>query len=280
MDTFTEQLEVRQNTSKDITKLIIYLLLIFAVPGICILLGVTVNFYFIVVAVCAFFFAVYASYYLVTGLYVEYEYAVTNSNITVDKISGKRSRKRIISVDIKRFNSLAKLKDSDVSKKSYRKIFKASITPDGDDVFAAEMHLDKFGGDCLLLFSPNQKTLDAMMPHLRNNIRLELKKAGFDITKSNRQVKTDTVKTNTTKTVTTKTDTTKADTAKAVTTKVDTAKADTAKTDTAKVDTAKADTAKVDTAKADTAKTDAAKTNTAKNTNTNKSKKKKSNKKK
>ena len=136
---------------------------------------------------CAFFFAVYASYYLVTGLYVEYEYAVTNSNITIDKISGKRSRKRIISVDIKRFNTLAKLKDSDVSNKNYRKIFKASITSDGDDVYAAEMHLDKFGGDCLLLFSPNQKTIDAMMPHLRNNIRLQFKKAGIEKTKNNKQ---------------------------------------------------------------------------------------------
>ena len=187
MDTFTEQLEVRKNSNTDIIKLIVYLLLIFAVPGICILLGVTVNFYFIVVAVCAFFFAVYASYYLVTGLYVEYEYAVTNSNITIDKISGKRSRKRIISVDIKRFNTLAKLKDSDVSNKNYRKIFKASITSDGDDVYAAEMHLDKFGGECLLLFSPNQKTIDAMMPHLRNNIRLQFKKAGIEKTKNNKQ---------------------------------------------------------------------------------------------
>ena len=179
MDTFNEQLVVRKNSGKDILKVVIYLLLIFLVPGVFVLLGLSVNFYFIVVAACAFFFAIYASFYLVTGLYTEYEYAVTNSNITVDKIVGKRSRKRIISVDIKRFSTLAKLKDSDTEKKSYRKIFRASITPDGDDVFAAEMHLDKFGGECLLLFSPDQKTLEAMQPTLRNNIRLELRKSGL-----------------------------------------------------------------------------------------------------
>lgn len=192
MDTFTEQLEKRQNTGKDITKLVIYLLAIFAIPAIFILLGVTVNFYFIIVAVCAFFFCIYGSYYLVTGLYVEYEYAVTNSNITVDKILGKRTRKRIISVDLKRFNTFAKLKDTDISKKSYRKIFKASITPDGDDVYAAEMHLDKFGGECLLLFSPNQKTLDAMTPYLKNTIRIALKKNnGKKPEKSNTKTDTD-----------------------------------------------------------------------------------------
>ena len=179
MDTFTEQLEVRKNSPKDIIKTIIYLLLIFLAPGLCLLLGAVFNQYFYVVAICAFFFAVYGSYYVVTGLYTEYEYAVTNSNITIDKIIGKRSRKRIISVDIKKFSTLAKLKDCDLTKKSYRKIFGASITPNGDDVFAAEMHLDKFGGECLLLFSPNQKTLEAMLPTLRNNIRLDLRKQGL-----------------------------------------------------------------------------------------------------
>ncbi len=179
MDTFTEQLEVRKNSAKDTMKTIIYLLLIFLAPGLCLLLGVVFNQYFFVVAVCAFFFAIYGSYYVVTGLYTEYEYAVTNSNITIDKIIGKRSRKRIISIDIKRFNTLNKLKNCDLTKKSYRKIFRASITQSGDDVFAAEMHLDKFGGECLLLFSPNQKTLEAMFPNLRNSIRLELRKSGL-----------------------------------------------------------------------------------------------------
>ena len=102
MDTFTEELVVKKNTSKDIAKLVIYLLAIFTVPLIFILLGITVNGYFIIVALCAAFFAVYGSYYLVTGLYKEFEYAVTNSNITVDKVIAKRNRKRVISVDIKR----------------------------------------------------------------------------------------------------------------------------------------------------------------------------------
>lgn len=174
MDTFTEELVVKKNTSKDIVKLVVYLLAIFTVPAILILLGVTVNFYFIIVAICAAFFAVYGSYYLVTGLYKEFEYAVTNSNITVDRVIAKRSRKRVISVDIKRFNTLKKLKDSDFAKKDYRKIFKASITPDGDDVYGAEMHLEKFGGECLLLFSPGEKTLDAMKPYLKNTIKAEI----------------------------------------------------------------------------------------------------------
>ncbi len=177
MDTFVEQLVVRKNTSKHIIKLIVYILLIFLAPAFMVLLGYIWNAYFFIVAICAFLFGVYGSYYLVTGLYVEYEYAITNSNITIDKISAKRSRKRIISVDIKKFNTLRKLKDSDISGKSYKKVFEASVTPNGDDVYAAEMHLDKFGGDCLLLFSPDQKTIDAMKPFLRTNIKAELFKS-------------------------------------------------------------------------------------------------------
>lgn len=174
MDTFTEELVVKKNTHKDIAKLIAYLLGILSIPAIFILLGVTVNGYFIIVAICAAFFAIYASYYLVTGLYKEFEYAVTNSNITIDKVIAKRNRKRVISVDIKRFNTLKKFKDSDFDKKNYHKIFNASITPDGDDVYGAEMHLDKFGGECLLLFSPSEKTMDAMKPYLKNTIKAEI----------------------------------------------------------------------------------------------------------
>ena len=178
MDTFVEQLVVRKNNAKHIAKLIIYLLLIFSAPALFVLLGNIWNRYFIIVAVCAFLFGVYGSYYLVTGLYVEYEYAVTNSNITIDKITAKRSRKRIISVDIKKFNTLRKLSDADLAGKNYKKFFKASVTEDGDDVYAAEMHLDKFRGDCLLLFSPDEKTINAMKPYFRTNVKADLIKSG------------------------------------------------------------------------------------------------------
>ncbi len=174
MDTFTEELVVRKNSKKDIAKLASYLLGIFSIPAVFILLGLTVNGYFIIVAICAAFFGVYGSYYLVTGLYKEFEYAVTNSNITIDKVIAKRNRKRVISVDIKRFNSLKKYKESGCENKSYRKVFNASITPDGSDVYAAEMHLEKFGGECLLLFSPGEKTLEAMKPYLKNTIKAEM----------------------------------------------------------------------------------------------------------
>ncbi|MBQ1388673.1 MAG: hypothetical protein IIY78_03510 [Clostridia bacterium] len=180
MDLFNEQLVIRKNNSKHIMKLIIYLMLIFTVPTVLFFMGLNGigTRYFVVVAVCAFLFGIYGSYYLVTGLYVEYEYAVTNSNITIDKITAKRSRKRIISVDIKKLNTLRTLKDADIDHKSFKKIFKASVTETGNDVYAAEMHLDKFGGDCLLLFSPNEKTLNTMKPFLRQNVKAELIKAG------------------------------------------------------------------------------------------------------
>ncbi len=165
-DTFTEQLVVRENTASEKLKTTIYVLAAFLVPAVFIILGVYWNFYFIIVALCAFFFAVYITYYLVTGLYVEYEYAVTNSNLTIDKITAKRKRKMLVNVDIKRFNTFKKLNEGNYDK-PYKKIFKASVTANGDDVYAAEMHLEKFGGDCLLLFSPDEKTLKAMKPYIK-----------------------------------------------------------------------------------------------------------------
>lgn len=174
MDTFTEQLVVRKNSPRDFAKLAIYLLALISIPLLFVLLGHYVNVYFIIVSICAFFFVLYAAYYLVTGMYVEYEYSVTNSNLTVDKIIAKRSRKRIISVDVKRFNELKKFSEGDFGQKPYKKIFKSSVTSHGEDVYAAEMHLDKFNGQCLLLFSPDEKTLTAMKPFLKNSIKVNL----------------------------------------------------------------------------------------------------------
>ncbi len=165
-ETFVEQLVVRENTASEKLKTTIYVLVVFLVPAIFVVLGVSFNFYFIVVAICAFFFAAYAAYYLITGLYVEYEYAVTNSNLTIDRITAKRKRKMLVNVDIKRFNTFKKVSEGNFNK-TYKKIFKASVSTSGDDVYAAEMHLEKFGGDCLLLFSPDEKTLKAMKPYIK-----------------------------------------------------------------------------------------------------------------
>ena len=193
MDSFSEQLVVRKNNIKHVAKLIVLLLLIFSVPAIFFLLGVfdIGTRYFVIVSICALFFAIYGSYYLVTGLYVEYEYAVTNSNITIDRIIAKRSRKRVISVDIKKFNTMRKLADADIEGKSFKKVFIASATENGDDVYACEMHLEKFNGDCLLLFSPDQKTLETMKPYLRTNIKAEFIKNGTFKTGASSKTKTE-----------------------------------------------------------------------------------------
>lgn len=44
--------------------------------------------------------ACYLAYLLLTGTSVEYEYIVTNNDLDIDKISGKRKRKRLITVKL------------------------------------------------------------------------------------------------------------------------------------------------------------------------------------
>lgn len=45
--------------------------------------------------------AIWVASYLWKGLDTEYEYIVTNDDLDIDKISGKRKRKRLISIDLK-----------------------------------------------------------------------------------------------------------------------------------------------------------------------------------
>lgn len=92
--------------------------------------------------------AVYGAWYFITAQNVEYEYSVTNSNITVDKVIAKRKRKRIVSFDIKKIEEMGKFDDKDYEKRKYDKLMFASASDFGADVYAAVFLLKNTGTAC------------------------------------------------------------------------------------------------------------------------------------
>jgi len=52
----------------------------------------------------------YAAYLIITSRNIEYEYAVTNGDLDIDKIISQRKRKRIFSANCKSFEIVAKVK--------------------------------------------------------------------------------------------------------------------------------------------------------------------------
>lgn len=101
MDRFSEQLITRQGDKKTAFLKGLVLAGVILVATLLIMLMIWSGFMAAPLCLLGVVGAVWLGVYLMQGLNVEYEYIVTNDDLDIDKISGKRKRKRLISVDLK-----------------------------------------------------------------------------------------------------------------------------------------------------------------------------------
>lgn len=161
MDTFAEQLVKKPQDSSDSMKKT----LIIAGAGVIIALLLMLSFF---VTFLALFFAAasgYATYYLLSGLNIEYEYAVTNGTLDIDKIIAKRKRVSMISVEVKNFKAFGKYDDADSFDGT-----EIHAVGGGEEYFYADLTNEAYG-DVRLVFSPNERILGCIRPYLPGNIR-------------------------------------------------------------------------------------------------------------
>lgn len=103
MDVFVEYLVKKKRTVRDNLITVSILLCVVLLPlACCALAQLTGIYYLIMVGFFVLIAAIYGAWYLITSQNVEFEYSITNNNITVDKVIAKRKRKRILSMDIKK----------------------------------------------------------------------------------------------------------------------------------------------------------------------------------
>jgi hypothetical protein len=106
-------------------------------------------------------------------LNLEFEYIVTNGEMDVDKILGRRSRKRILSVDCRNFDILAPYKPdfrTEYESQSIVSRVDASSHPEAPGRWFAVFHA-KDGKRTLLIFEPNEKMMDAFRKYIRSKIK-------------------------------------------------------------------------------------------------------------
>lgn len=161
MDIFVEQLIRKKLDSKDyllIAGIILAgMVLVFVstlVPGISL---------FVFIGVC------FGAYYLITSRNLEFEYSVTNGDITIDKIINRRSRKRVISMDAHNIEFMGRYDPNAHSGKSYAVRIMAAESGEGKDTWCfSGSHPQK--GMVLVVFNPNEKVLAAMKPFLPRQV--------------------------------------------------------------------------------------------------------------
>ena len=104
------------------------------------------------------FGAVGVGLWLAAGVGVEYEYIVTNDEMDIDKIIGKRKRKRMISVDLRRTTDFLPLPECD--KDDYDVVVQASGGLESGAYCMFVEHSDY--GRVKIVFDPNSRLRSAI----------------------------------------------------------------------------------------------------------------------
>ena len=157
-DSFNEKLVRKKKSAVDIAKVIGII-----VVGIALVLTVFMFAQFLRYIYTLLIAAViYGMYLTISGLNVEYEYAITNGEMDVDKIIAQRRRKRIISVDTRNFEYFAPLNDEhkSVYNGEYAKKIDVFSSPDANDIYFA--YFFKNGEKIRLAFQPSEKMIEAI----------------------------------------------------------------------------------------------------------------------
>lgn len=161
MDTYMEHIIKQKHSLKSI--LIILLTFILA----SVLSVATFIFSFIEPLVMQFSFALivlffFGFWWVCQKFSIEYEYILTNDEIDVDRITGKRSRKRMVTVSCKKFEKFGIAEGYEFEKimkdKSYRIKFDASIGKGSYNRYYA-VFCNKNGVDMVLIFNPTSEML-------------------------------------------------------------------------------------------------------------------------
>jgi len=176
MDKFAEQLVKKHNSTKDDMKracIIIVAVTITVISILLIFMGFALA---IVLPVCA----IWAAWYFLRMLSVEYEYSCTNGILDIDKILGQSRRQNMLSIDVKTFTVYGKAGTCpEENQNDALTTFSAlgmSLMGEDDD---AEEYYAEFEhpehGKCCLYFNPDSHFREALEPFLSRELKIKLK---------------------------------------------------------------------------------------------------------
>ncbi|MBQ2931818.1 MAG: hypothetical protein IJE62_03105 [Clostridia bacterium] len=161
-DIFVEEIVKKQNTAVD--KLAMFGLVLLSVVLSVILFFVSALIpQFSSIMIGLIVIAVYFTYILSGDFNLEYEYALVNSEIDVDKIAAKKRRKKLTSVNLRRLDFFGKSTGADFEKclkdVSIKKVFACRQKKSEDNYFLV------YSEDAtrkMLIFSPSDEIISVI----------------------------------------------------------------------------------------------------------------------
>ncbi len=168
MDNICEQLVTKTRTGADVAKIIGIMIGSVLLAAVCMFFAMALGLTFLIlisVAVLAL------GIWLLSGVNVEYEYIITNNEMDIDKIIGRRKRKRMITVDISKatdFGAFPGAEDIDADATVH-----ATTGTQTDAHYLLVEHSSY--GTVKVIFNPNERTREAIVQELPNALRTRMK---------------------------------------------------------------------------------------------------------
>lgn len=122
-----------------------------------------------------FFGVIWGGYTLMINTDCEYEYIVTNGEIDIDKIIAKRKRLRLITAKASAFEAFGEYDNAPAVGEGVTTVSAvgASLSEDGSKVYYADFKHPS-AGDVRIIFSPNEKVVEAITPFLPRQIKINM----------------------------------------------------------------------------------------------------------
>ena len=165
MDNFAEYMVKKRPDSRDNAKRagIIALAVVLCVASVFLVFVTHIP--FILLITCAI---IYGAYFLSTGTSVEYEYAVTNGEMDVDKIIARRKRVHLITVSTAKFDAYGEMTDAVPDDPDRTIVLCSDNTGEGE--FYADLETEEYGAT-RIIFTPNEAVQEAINAALPRQLR-------------------------------------------------------------------------------------------------------------
>ncbi len=161
-DIFIEQLVVRKNDQKTKIRKILYVVLALLLS----FLAVRFIFSLSIILVSVIWFGVY---YLFSRENVEFEYSFTSGELDVDKIINRKSRKHMITVDVREMIIMASKTRVNEFKELAKYDKYVDYSSGGDNTYIALFRMDK--QIVKMEFEPNEQVLKSIRMYIPNKVK-------------------------------------------------------------------------------------------------------------
>lgn len=174
MENLVEQVVKKEKDFKYYLNICLLVLAALGIPGVFVMLSfITGVRYLIVVAFFLLLFSIYGLWWAITSLKVDYEYACLSSTLRIDKVIAKRRRKSIVKFDIKSVTNFFPYDDKEMGKRKIGKVFRASAKEFSEENYVM-IFRHEARGECALIFTPNEKMLEAIKPFFSAEMKKKL----------------------------------------------------------------------------------------------------------